>query len=328
MSRQKGPNRAALGLLIVPIGIVVALIFYSGRTHPKPRGSLVDSAKNEDLSSVQAHVEDGASVNSISSSGHSAIYAAAANGDLQMVQYLLQKGASPNAETRGKNTPLDAAAMAGDLAIVKALVAGGAELKPYSTDGETPLHAAASGGNAKVIEFLLDKGLDPNAVRTSDHATPICDAASAGHWDAINSLRKGGGNIDTPGFHKRTPLSLTILTHHRSVARELLAAGADINIADTDGAKPLHFSLVLGDYELTRMLLPKTKDVGAYLRGGRNALYDAVFYRAPLDIDEALMKAGCAVEQKVNNETLIDIAKANKDEALLALLKRYSKESK
>ncbi len=315
-------KKAAQMILGFPAILIFALLWYGRPANTRPKGSLVDAAKSGNQAAIQQHLAAGESANTMNAGGHTPLYEAALNGDTETVHYLLQSGASPNADAKGKNTALDAAAMAGNFAIVQELVAKGADLKPYSNDGQTPLHAAADGGNANIVSFLLDKGLDPNARRTSDHATPICDAASGGRWAAIDVLKSRGGSIDTPGYHRRSPLSLSILRRHRDVSRKLVDAGADINQADADGAKPLQFALIVHDYELAMQLLPKTKDLNAYDRGGRNVLYYAVFYGAPLEVDKALVDVGVSPNQKIKDQTPLIVAKENKDKELLDLLRK------
>ena len=314
--------RASWLLLLLPVVLVAGLLVFRKPAPVKPNSNLEDAAKNKDLDSVMKQVQAGASVNSISSAGHSALFAAASNGDTKMVEYLLQNGASPNADVKGKNTPLDAGAMAGSLPVVQLLISHGADIHPASNDGETPLHAAAAGGNVHIVKLLLDKGLDPNARRTVDHATPICDAASAGNWNIVEVLRKNGGDIDITGYHRRTPLTLTILTRHRDVARKFIAAGADINIADADGAKPVQYALIIGDWDLAMMLLPKTNDPGHYDRGGRNLMYYAAFYGAPMSVVNALLAAGVSPNEKPNVQSPLSIAEANKDQAFIDALKK------
>ncbi len=320
MGRPKKRNSALLVLLIIPIGLAAGVFVYAKRLQPKPKGSIVDAAMGRDLEGVEAHVASGTPLNSLGASKHTALYSAALNGDAKMVDYLLQKGASPNAEPKGKNSPLIAACLSGNVSIVRALVDKGADLHPINNDGQTPLHAAAASGRTDLVSYLLDKGLDPNAQRKVDHATPICEAASAGNWDCIELLRKRGGNIDIQGYHRRTPLSLTILTRHRDVARKLVDAGADVNIADADRMKPLHFCFGAGDSELALRLLPMTKDPGAYVRGGKNALYYAVAYAAPIEVDKALIAAGVSPNQKTGGQIPIVVARENKDQELIDLL--------
>jgi len=321
-SVPRGWLKPGLLLLLVPIALGGWLIWFSRPGHVKPKDSLFEAVNKQDLKSVQAHVLTGASLNDVSESGHTALFTAAGNGDAPTVKYLLEHGASPNAELAGRTTPLDAGALAGSLEVVTDLIKHGADVKQTTKDGETSLHAAAAGGNVAIVKLLLEKGLDPQARRKTDHATPLCDAASGGHWDCIQELTAHGAKIDTTGFHGRSPLTLSIQGRHREVSRNLIAAGADVNLADYDGIKPLAFAIIAGDYDLVKQLIAITKDLGKYQSAGRNVLYTAVFYAAPKDIIQELLDKGVTPNQINKNQTPLQIATENEDKELIAALKK------
>ena len=321
MKPQAGKRWLPIALLLVPVAIFGGLFAFGRSQKPKPRMPLIDAARASDFESVEGNVIAGSPVNTLSMSGHTALYAACANADEKTVDYLLAHGASPNAEQTGKDTPINVGAMAGNLHIVQALIDKGADLHAFSRDGQTPLHAAATGGNTEIVSLLLNKGLDPNARRKVDQATPICDAASSGKWDALDYLRTHGGDLNISGYHGRTPLSLTILRRHRDISRKLIKVGADVNIRDVDNSSPLEYAMVVGDFDLARKLIPMTKSIGTYDRAGRNELYCAVAFAAPTDIIKSLVDAGCPVEQKNPGPSPMSIAVDNGDKELIAVLK-------
>ncbi len=321
MKPQAGKRWLPIALLLVPVAVFGGLFAFGRSQKPKPRMPLIDAARASDFENVESNVLAGSPVNTLSTSGHTALYAACSNADEKTVDYLLAHGASPNAEQTGKDTPINVGAMTGNLHIVQALIDKGADLHAVSRDGQTPLHAAATGGNTQIISLLVNKGLDPNARRKVDHATPICDAASAGKWDAIDYLRTHGGDLNITGYNGRTPLSLTILRRHRDISRQLIDVGADVNIRDADNVGPIQYSMVVGDFDLTRKLIPMTKKIGSYDKAGRNELYCAVAFAAPTDVIQLLIKAGCPVEQKNAGPSPMSIAVGNDDKELIAILK-------
>ena len=312
---------AGFALIGIAFLFAAAMIFLGVRAHPKPNNDFLAAVQNDDSYSVRADIESGSSPNAIYSNGHSVLYQAAENGDQNMVHFLLQSGASPNADVKGKSTPLDVAAMLGNMSMVADLVASGANLQPSQVDGQTPLHAASTGGNVEIVRFFLNKGLNPNARRSTDDATPICDAASAGKWNCIELLRAYKGDIDLTGFAHRTPLTLAILARHPDVATKLIDSGGDVNIADKQKSKPLSYALLMTDFEVAKQLLPRTKNMAAYDLNGNNALYYAVSANAPLEIVSALVDAGCKNAQLNNRPTPILEADPN-DRPLIDLLKK------
>ncbi|XP_012589318.1 PREDICTED: ankyrin repeat and SOCS box protein 10 [Condylura cristata] len=90
----------------------------------------------------------------------------------------------------------------------------------YEEELTTPLHVAASRGHAEVLQLLLRRRARP-------------DSAPGGHT-ALHEACAGG---------------------HAACVRVLLAAGADPNIPDQDGKRPLHLCRGPGTLECAELLL-------------------------------------------------------------------------
>jgi len=127
------------------------------------------------------------------------------SGDSRLVRSALQRGASPDARYRGR-TVLLWAVQERHLNIVKILVRSGASLEAQDVNGCTALDQAVGEGCFKIVEFLLNAGANVNG-RTSN-GSPLHQACA---W-------------------RRT-----------RIARLLLQHGADRNILDEDGRKPVDF---------------------------------------------------------------------------------------
>ncbi|CAH2104639.1 unnamed protein product [Euphydryas editha] len=95
-------------------------------------------------------------VNSVDSSGYTALHYAARNGHEDICSMLLQYGASIDALTRSaKSTPIHKAAAAGKENTVVLLIKNGAKIDLQDADGKTPLHKAAENKNQNLIKILL-----------------------------------------------------------------------------------------------------------------------------------------------------------------------------
>jgi len=191
---------------------------------------------------------------------------ASANGRLQLVQKLLSHGADVNAARNDGITPLYIAAERGHLDVVQFLIANGADVNAARNDGTTPLwiaarndgttplYIAAENGHLEIVRVLLTNGADVNAARNDD-TTPLLRAAERGHFEVVQFLITKGANINAARNDGTTPLHMATKSGWDSkikVIKELLNCGADVSIADKNGAKPLAYAK---DYATAKIFL-------------------------------------------------------------------------
>ncbi len=118
------------------------------------------------------------------------------------------------------------AAALGDTTSLRVALKGNADyVNGTSADGFTMLGYAAYFGNAEAVEALLESGADPN--QTSDNALGVA------------------------------PLHSALSADHRAVAKLLIAHGANVNLAGSEGWTPLHYAAHNGDMDSVKMLLEK-----------------------------------------------------------------------
>ncbi|CAB1108018.1 unnamed protein product [Ectocarpus sp. CCAP 1310/34] len=140
---------------------------------------------------------------------------------------LVSKGATPEQWAEWLRVPLEHAAASGNLDLVNKLLKAGADGEAgwRGCGDRTLLDAALSGGNAGVMSALLQAGCGPDA----------------------NVLAPSTG---------RSVLYQSILSNQKAVARELILAGADVNIKDrAEKAGPLLAAVRAGCDDLVRELL-------------------------------------------------------------------------
>jgi ankyrin repeat protein len=169
---------------------------------------------------------------------------------LQMVERLLAAGANPNMRLK--------------LPPPFRNVGNDRGLDGMLTTGATPLLRAAKALDAPVVERLLKHGADLS-LANSRGITPTMTAAGLGSVDADTR-----GIYTTEDTQQRSIASLTLL----------LAAGGDVNAADSRGLTPLHEAARWGWNDVVTFLVAK----GANL--------DAKDNRGLTPVDSAMGRAG------------------------------------
>ncbi|UCG66969.1 MAG: ankyrin repeat domain-containing protein, partial [Deltaproteobacteria bacterium] len=186
------------------------------------------------------------------------LHYAVEKGHKEVVELLIAKGANVNA-TRGYpaegDTPLHSAARGGHKEIVELLIAKGANVnatRGYPAEGDTPLHSAARAGHKDIVELLIAKGANVNA-KNNDGQKPVdvavqrgqkeiaelllsksCNvslhtAAYFGDLQRVEELIDDGVSVDAKDQRDQTALHYAAKTAQITVAKFLIANGADIN---------------------------------------------------------------------------------------------------
>jgi ankyrin len=144
------------------------------------------------------------------------LHVASRQGDLAVVRLLLAKGADVHVQRAGQwgefaGTPLHDVAATRHTDIARLLLDHGADINGKEQRRRTPLHRAVSARSGTMVEFLLSKGADVNAVADWDPPCPgACYVLCSDRW--------------------MTPLHIAAREGYAEIARELVAAGAALDI--------------------------------------------------------------------------------------------------
>ncbi len=172
-----------------------------------------------------------------------ALIAAAERGDSAAVQKLLREGASIGARDARGRTALLAATQADRVETARLLIAAGADVNAKDAIGDSPFLYAGAEGRNDILKMTLAAGADLNSTNRYG-GTALIPAAHHGHVETVKILL--ATTIDKDHVNKlgwTALLEAVILGDggpaHTEIVRLLIAAGANVNLADRDGVTPL-----------------------------------------------------------------------------------------
>ena len=155
-------------------------------------------------------------------------------------------------------------AMWSDPAVCRILIDAGAPIETKDEDGLSPLQCACESGVLDVVKMLVEAGAEV-CVREYEGPTCLTLAGSIGHIDTVRYLA-GLPQVDV---NLGNQLNETVLfwavenSLTADVAQVLIDAGADIDIKNTYGRRPLHNACKSGALDNVKMLVRAGAKVNA-----------------------------------------------------------------
>lgn len=155
----------------------------------------------------------------------------------------------------GAPYPAPLAAARGDVARLAGLAQRDPEaLAEWSADGWSALHLAAHFGRGDACLFLLRHGAAPTVRSRNGLANlPIHAAAAGNHTPVVGILLAAGTDANERQHGGWTALHQAAQHGNEEMARWLLASGADAQLANDDGKRPLDL-VPVEDAALRRLL--------------------------------------------------------------------------
>ncbi|MCP3064044.1 ankryin [Myxococcus sp. K38C18041901] len=165
---------------------------------------------------------------------------------------------------------------------VRKAVADGADVNARNRDGMTPLHLVVQQPYSKiaplpgvdVARVLIEAGADVNA-RDHHQQTPLLraiphdPAMEERALELIRLLRAAGGRVPSD-VKDRNAGAFSLSTP--ALYREVLDAGASLDVRDDEAQTPLHWALRAVEPELVKLMLERGADVNALDGMGRTPL--------------------------------------------------------
>lgn len=171
------------------------------------------------------------------------LIAAAERGDLAEVQRLLAAGTSVRAQDAQGRTALVAATYGGHTGVARALIAAGADVNTKDQLQNSAFLLAGARGHTEIVRMTLAAGADLKSTNRFG-GTALIPACHYGHVETVRLLLQTPIDIDHVNRLGRTALLETIILGdggpaHTEIVRLLIGRGANVNLADGDGVRPL-----------------------------------------------------------------------------------------
>ncbi|HEY4202383.1 MAG TPA: ankyrin repeat domain-containing protein [Devosiaceae bacterium] len=183
---------------------------------------------------------------------------AAAINDVAAVQSLIAQDADLEARDSDGRTALLLATRANAIVAAKALIDAGADVNAKDDIKDTPYLFAGAEGRLEILRMTLAAGADLKDTNRYG-GTALIPAAEKGYPDNVRALLKAGVAVDHVNDLGWTALLEAIVlsdggTVHQEIVRDLIAGGANVNIADSDGVSPLTHAKARGYGEIAALL--------------------------------------------------------------------------
>ena len=183
---------------------------------------------------------------------------AAAAGDAAAVRDLLGKGAAVDARDSARRTPLLRATHGNHVDAARVLIDAGADVNARDAIQDSPYLYAGARGHLDILRLTLAHGADLTSTNRYG-GTALIPAAERGHIETVRALIDAGVDVDHVNrLHWTALLEAVILgdggARHVEIVKLLVAAKADVNLADGDGVTPLQHARRRGYGEIERIL--------------------------------------------------------------------------
>lgn len=184
---------------------------------------------------------------------------AAAAGDIGEIERLAAAGADLNTRDPRGRTPLMVAAHLGYHDAARALIAAGADINLLDKDRYDVITIAAVADDAEMIRIAVAGGGDATQITSRYDGTALIAAAHLGHDEVVRTLIESGAPLNHVNNLNWTALIEAIVLgdggqRHTETVRALVAAGADVNLPDGNGIRPLRLALQRGYQAMAEIL--------------------------------------------------------------------------
>jgi ankyrin repeat protein len=274
--------------------VLIAAILAVSSVAQAAERTIVDAAERADRAAVLRMLAKGAKPDTAGPDGTTAIMWAASNDDVELVRALVRAGANVRLKNQLGTSALTEAATIGSAPIIDVLLKAGADPNTKNPEGETPLMAVARSGKVDAATLLLEAGADVNSKESFGGQSPLMWAAAQSQAAMVKLLASKGADLNARGVVHQwerkviteprpkdmnkggfTPLLYAAREGCVECVKNLIAAGADLNLEDPDRMTPLNLALFNLHFEAAAALIKAGADVDKWDFYGRSPLYMA-----------------------------------------------------
>lgn len=179
-------------------------------------------------------------------------------GDEFAVRKLLAQGAPVNVQDADGNTPLLLATAENHIEVARSLILGGANVNTKNKMQDSAYLLAGARGRLEILRMTLSRGADLKSTNRYG-GTALIPACERGHVETAKALMDAGVDVNHVNNLGWTCLIEAIVLAnggepHRQIVRDVIKAGADVNLADKDGVTPLAHARQRGQREMVEIL--------------------------------------------------------------------------
>ena len=242
----------------------------------------------------------------------SALHRCAVVGDLEMMNRILTIGNDCNIDSLDSTgtTALYVACNRKQTAIASFLLSKGASLTYLCPIGETPLHCICKRGLGSFLSDVLEDSIDVD-VEDSKGNTPLHVAAALGFVDVCSTLVSlGSCAVNRQDANGKTAAHIACEEGHFKVVVLLADHYTDFSVTDNSGCTPFLRAITSGKLRLCKFLKGRGVDVNVAAISGNTALHIACQIGFK-DLVDWLVEIGINLTTTNKaNETAADIADA------------------
>ena len=190
---------------------------------------------------------------------YTGLHAAAAKGNAAAIERLVKAGAALEARDANKRTPLHVAIFAHQAAAARALLKAGADANALDAQRYDIVTIAAVADDVEMLKLALAGGCKAGNITSPYDGTALIAAAHLGHDEVVRILIAAKAPLDHVNNLGWTAVIESIVLgdggkRHVATLAALVQAGANVNLADRNGATPLALARGRGYTEMVKIL--------------------------------------------------------------------------